>query len=148
MRKLFILCLLGVLSIQLIAQDASKKEEIQALRKAYIKDKLELTDTQSNDLFELIRAFEKEQKALKTTFVEKYRKGKKLSEASEQQANDFLEAKLDLEADQLAVKRKYLKKMQTVIPTKKLLRLERVNKTFRRKVVEKMKTKRGQRDRQ
>ncbi len=112
------------------------KEKIEALRKAYITDKLDLTDSESEQFWPIYDAYKKEEKA----FLKANKpKRKKFSELTDEEAEALIEKKLMIEQKILDLKKEYFDKMKTAIPARKIIRLERAEKGFRMEVMRRMK---------
>ncbi|MGK0388129.1 MAG: hypothetical protein ACI94Y_000857 [Maribacter sp.] len=150
MKHTIITLLFFVLASQMIfAQPPGKsgmkkeaREKIEALRKAYISDKLELTEKESNEFWPIYTSYKSEEKVLMHTLKKQRRNVKEMSDA---EADVFIENVLETEQKRLDLKKKYYTKMKTAISAKKILGLERSERSFRSEVMKRMKENRGKR---
>lgn len=115
------------------------KEKIEALRKAYITDKLALTEEESEAFWPIYETYKNEEKALYSQIKRNKKRG---TDISEEEASSLIDQKLEIESQIIDLKKKYVQKMKAVIPAKKLIRLERVEKRFRTEVMKRMKDRR------
>ena len=152
MKQTITTLLFFVLASQIaFAQSTSKeeakeeaREKIEALRKAYITDKLELTEKEAEEFWPIYTSYKREEKVLVYALKKQKRNLKEMSDA---EADAFIENVLETEQKRLNLKRKYYAKIKTTIPSKKILRLERAERSFRAEVMKRMKGNRGkQRD--
>lgn len=105
------------------------KEKIKAFRIAFFTEKLALTPEESKNFWPLYDEFEQKQKAIR-----KQLKGlmdQDLSLLSDQQVTEMATKHLDLREAELKLEREYLGKFQTVMPTRKVVQLHRVERQFR-----------------
>lgn len=143
---LFFFVLLGQIAL---AQPPNKggmkkeaREKIEALRKAYISDKLELTDEESKAFWPIYTSYKDEEKVLLKELKSKRKNARDMSDA---EADDFIESVLETEQKRLDLKREYFAKMKTAIPARKILRLERAERSFKAEVMKRLKENRGKR---
>lgn len=115
------------------------KEKVEALRVAYITNKLELTEKESEKFWPIYNEFKVEEKALRQKFKTEKHSSKELTE---KEAEALLEKRMEAEQARLDLKVKYMKKMKSAIPASKILKLERAEKSFRAEVMKRMKDRR------
>ncbi|MFT4663692.1 MAG: hypothetical protein ACI8YQ_000169 [Polaribacter sp.] len=133
LTSILILCLFLVTSLS--AQDSKKEERIRSLRIAFLTEKLQLTPQEAEKFWPIYNEYEKERRTLRKD----YRKEKKGAELSVVEADAMVDASFELQEKQLKLKRTYYDRMKKVIPSQKLVALDRAEKEFRKKVVEEIK---------
>lgn len=117
------------------------KEKIAALRKAYISDKLDLTEKEAEAFWPIYDQFKsKEKELLKANKPQ--RKGMK--DMTEAEAEEMIEKKFLIDQKRLELKKEYFQKLKTIIPASKIIRLDRAEKGFRTEVMKRMKDRRDQ----
>ncbi len=124
------------------AQKRSGGGKIEALKKAYITDKLNLTEAEANAFWPVYDEHEKRIKAIKENFRTTY-SPRKFKEMSDQEIETALYAKIDMEQTILDERKVFLTALRGKLPIKKIARLERVHKSFKREMLRKMRKHRG-----
>lgn len=137
--SIFMLCVFMAASLS--AQDGRrghKKERIQALRIAFITEQLDLTEKESEKFWPVYNEFQKERKELR----EKY-KGKEGTNVTD--ADAVVNASFAFQEKELKLKRTYYERFKKIIPSDKIVKLERAEKEFRREVVKEIKRRKRER---
>ncbi len=120
------------------------KEKIEALRKAYINDKLDLTESEASSFWPIYREFKQKEKEIMKNARPSKENRKPLKDMTEAEAEAFINKEIQVEEQKLALKKEYIAKLKNAIPMKKLVRLRRAEKSFRTEVLKRMKNKRDQ----
>lgn len=125
------------------------RAKIKALHKAYVTDKLDLSEEEATAFWPIYNEYKVKEKELHRAFKKKKRKAKEMSDA---EADDFIMAKFELEQNKLELKRETYAKLKPIISSAKIMRLEKIEKSFRVEVMKRMKEnrerKRGERERE
>ncbi len=115
------------------------KAKIEALRKGYINDKLELTDAEKGEFWPIYDEFRKKEKEL----AKKMRPKKvPFDQMDEAESKAFLDKHFQYEEERLALKKEFFEKLSGVIPANKLIRLHRAEKSFKAEVLKRVKNRR------
>ena len=142
MKKLLsilIICLLASSFAQ--AQKREKaRERIKAMRVAFITEKLQLTPTESEQFWPVFNEFERERNKLR----KEHKAARKGDDLSDDEAEAQMMANFDTQEQMIALKRKYFKKLKTILPVKKLARLEKAEREFKEVVVKEMRRRKAE----
>ncbi len=109
-------------------------ERIQAMKVAFITNKLQLTTEESQKFWPVHNEFESAKKELRESFKPE----KRIRELSEKEAEEMIKATLDMEGKMLALKREYYKDLKKAIPARKIVMLKRVETEFKQKLLGEM----------
>lgn len=126
------------------AQPQDKKEhreKIREWRTAYITDKLDLTEEESirfwpiyNDREKAIRELSKEKRAMRLN---------KIDEMTDAEAEAAIDKYFEMRQRELDINKDTFLKLKKVIPAKKLARLPRVEREFKKVILQKMRGQEG-----
>jgi hypothetical protein len=111
------------------ALPAQAQERVEALRVAFITDRLALTPTEAQAFWPIYNEFKEKTDNIERPFPDKKAK------LTDKEADDFIEKGLAAEEARIKLKREYYKKLKKVIPPQKLLELHRVEKDFKRELI-------------
>jgi hypothetical protein len=143
MKYFLIICIVHtVLSIQ--AQPKSdKKDRIQAIKVAYITEKINLSSKQSQQFWPLYNEYQNELKQLnqslrKNQFI--------LEDMTDDELNIFVENKLKTEEQKIALQRTYLQNYKQVLSIRQIVRLYRAETSFKKELLRRAKERRASRD--
>lgn len=149
MMKWFVLTLLSLSWMQLSAQpgdfpDEKRREKIDALKRAYISDKLELTVAEAEKFWPVYNEFDQKKTEIKKAINKSYKSVKEGGKTEKEvtQSIDFLTAKRKEEAELDA---KFLKDCLPILGPDKVVRLAGLQKEFQKELVQKIKERRQQR---
>ena len=133
-NKRYILCYLFVLLAFLkVFPQGGKNEKIEALRVAFITDKLKLTADESqkfwpvyNDYQDKLKAARQEFKKQPTTFT------------TDKEAQDYLDAELLLKQREYSLYKEYYEKIRKTIPIKKVAELRQAEEDFKKELLKQL----------
>ena len=115
------------------AQVGSKKEKIEALRVAFITQKLNLTTDESqkfwpvyNEYQDKLRASRKEFRSQSNTFT------------TDKEAQDYLDAELLLKQREYSLYKEYYEKIKKTIPLKKVAQLREAEEDFKKELLKQL----------
>lgn len=146
--KLALLLVLNilVLSSATAQKDKNKLERLEAQRIAYITAELDLSSQEAQQFWPVYNAHEKERKEL---YIRKKQLYSQLSkdEITEEEAGNAVQTILDIESSEVSQKEKYTQDLLGILSAKKVLKLFKSEKNFRRNLMKKMRGSRKKPDR-
>lgn len=131
------------LSFNGVAQERNKeriKEKVKLEKVAYITQELALTEDEAQKFWPIYNAYKEESGAMRASMDIRPRK-----EMSDKEAEDMLYAMLDAKSKEIDIQKKYIGKMKTAIPAKKIAMLFKVERQFKEKLVSNIKERRKDR---
>lgn len=150
--KMFVATIAMVFSLQMAfaqpeggPEDGKKREKIEALKRAFITEKLELTVAEAEKFWPLYNAHDKQKSEVRKSIREKY---KSLEEAGKTEkdatsAIDFITQKRKEEAD---IEAKFFKDCLPVLGVDKTIKLASSEREFQHEVMRSIKEKREDKD--
>lgn len=139
----FIILLLIGFSISQ-AQDRPVKErvkdKINAQRVAYITNQLELSESEAQKFWPIYNSYTGELEQLKSSLDINLKK-----DVSDKEAEDMIISMLDGRAKEIEIQKKYVQKLKTAIPARKIVRLYRAEREFREKLISGIRERRNER---
>jgi len=139
MKKIFSLFIICCFTLSVFAQ---RGERMKAFKAAYFTEKLELTTEEARLFWPIHDEFEAERKKLRDQFE---RPDKRIENLSDEELEKLLNQRFDLEEQELQLKRKYFQKFKTALPIRKVARLHRVEREFKKEVLEMIRERRAAR---
>lgn len=138
--KMMLFCLALMTAGVVSAQDkkgdhASKKEELEAQKVAFITNKLDLTSEESKAFWPVYDEKEKEVKEVRKKIREKVKEGKDMDNMTDEEVKKMMEEVLALKKEELEIEEKYNKKFQEVLPVKKVAKLYGAERKFNEEVL-------------
>ncbi len=135
--------LIAFISLNVIAQDGpftrKKKEQIKALKVAFITDELSLTSDEATKFWPLFNAFEDKQQEIKKQKLKGYLNkidDDSFDKLSEKDASTML-AQIESTEDELyMLKKKFATALKGVISPVKILKLKKAEEKFNRKLLQ------------
>lgn len=135
--------LIAFISLNVIAQDGpiirKKKEQIKALKVAFITNELALTSDEATKFWPLFNAFEEKQQEIKKQKLKGYLKrvdDGSFDNLSEKEATIML-AQMERTEDELyQLKKKFISNLKGVISPIKILKLKKAEENFNRKLLQ------------
>jgi hypothetical protein len=113
------------------------KEKLKASHAAYITQELELTETEAQKFWPVYNAYRSEIEGLRFDADRK-----SVETMTDKEAEDLLNEQLETKAKEVEVQKKYVLKLKTVIPARKILLLWKAEKEYREKVISNLKNRR------
>lgn len=145
MKKLLILSAVILLSsFQFVkAQDElepSKRERLEALKVAYLTEKLNLTPEEAQRFWPLYNEFEEKKGELRKQKRDNESKTKlNFFEMSDDGLSDAIDQQLDLEQQELNLKKEYNERFKKILPIKKVAKLYAAEHGFRKELLHRAK---------
>jgi hypothetical protein len=120
-----------------------KKEKMEAMKVAFLTDKLNLTAADAEKFWPVYNEFQDKRDAFQKTFRQKAKIAKETTPElmTEEQADELINAQLQEEQNQLDLKKEYLPKFKRIIGSKKVVAMYLAEKDFNRLLIEKLKEK-------
>ena len=116
------------------------EERIKQAREDFFTKALQLTPQESKDFWPLYYQYQDDEKDLEN----QYRPHGKIELMSDQEVEQYIENTFTLKEKQLALQRSYFQKMRTVLPIRKVAMLNKTEKQFKRKLLERVQNRRRQ----
>ena len=135
--------LIAFVSMNVIAQDGpiirKKKEQIKALKVAFITNELALTSEEATKFWPLFNAFEEKQQEIKKQKLKGYLKrvdNDSFDNLSEKDATTMLAQMESTEDELYQLKKKFMASLKGVISDIKILKLKKAEENFNRKLLQ------------
>ena len=135
--------LIAFVSLNVIAQDGpiirKKKEQIKAMKVAFITNELELTSDEATKFWPLFNAFEEKQQEIKKQKLKGYLKrvdNDSFDNLSEKDATTMLAQMESTEDELYQLKKKFISNLKGVISPIKILKLKKAEENFNRKLLQ------------
>lgn len=126
-------------SLQVSAQHHREKirEKFKTQQIAFISERLELTEDEAQKFWPIYNAYKDEQQS--------FRRDKKMrtpDNLTDQEAEEMMDQMQEVKSKELALQNKYIEKMKTAIPPRKIALLFKAESEFKELVVAKIKERR------
>ena len=134
--------LIAFISLTVIAQDGpirKKKEQIKALKVAFITNELALTSDEATKFWPLFNAFEVKQQEIKKQKLKGYLKrvdDGSFDNLSEKEATTMLAQMESTEDELYQLKKKFISNLKGIISPIKILKLKKAEENFNRKLLQ------------
>ena len=135
--------LIAFVSLNVIAQDGpiirKKKEQIKALKVAFITNELALTSEEATKFWPLFNAFEEKQQEIKKHKFKGYLNrvdNDSFDNLSEKDATTMLSQMESTEDELYQLKKKFLASLKGVVSPIKILKLKKAEENFNRKLLQ------------
>jgi hypothetical protein len=121
-----------------------KKERVQAMKVAFLTDKLNLTAADAEKFWPVYNEFQDKRDDLQKTFRQKAKITKDTPPEllTDEKADEIINAQLQEEQSQLDLKKEYLPKFKKLIGSKKVVGMYLAEKEFNKMLLEKLKDQR------
>ncbi len=120
---------------------AQRHERINALKVAFITEKLEFTSSEAEKFWPVYNSFETEKQSLRKQ-IKTLRKGIDFETLTDNQANTLIQKMLDFETKKHQLHTKQAADLLNVIPAKKVVLLKIVEEQFNKRMLEEIKNRR------
>lgn len=137
---IYILLAFSLISFNGFAQDGSKfkekKEQIKALKIAYITDELKLTTDEATKFWPVFNSFEEKQKEFRLQKFKNKLNDDSLENMSEKDANTLLTQIENSEDELYQLRKKFIANLKTILPASKILKLKKAEEGFNKKLLQ------------
>ena len=144
--------LIAFISLNVNAQEGpiirKKKEQIKALKVAFITNELALTSDEATKFWPLFNAFEEKQQEIKKQKLKGYLKrvdDGSFDNLSEKEATTMLAQMESTEDELYQLKKKFISNLKGIISPIKILKLKKAEEEFNRKLLQQYREKRDNR---
>jgi hypothetical protein len=142
MMKKILICLTIFICTQVVAQETSKNEKIEAMKVGFITNKLELSAKEAQLFWPLYNEYnqkmDKLRKSKKSDFDDLKNKGENLSD---KEISTFMDEVFATRQKELDLQKEYFDKYAKVLPLKKVALLYQAENQFKRELLRKIKEK-------
>ena len=135
--------IIAFISLNVIAQNGpiirKKKEQIKALKVAFITNELALTSDEATKFWPLFNAFEEKQQEIKKQKLKGYLKrvdDGSFDNLSEKEATTMLAQMESTEDELYQLKKKFISNLKGIISPIKILKLKKAEENFNRKLLQ------------
>ncbi|HTA62737.1 MAG TPA: hypothetical protein VK835_09790 [Bacteroidia bacterium] len=133
-NKKYIFCLFILFTfLKLFPQGGNKREKIEALRVAFITQKLNLTADESQKFWPVYNEYQDKLKASRKEF----RKQPDVF-TNDKEAQDYLDAELLLKQREFGLYKEYYDKIKKTIPIKKVAELRQAEEDFKKELLKQL----------
>lgn len=132
---LFLITLNGVAQ----SRFKEKKEQIRALKIAFITDELKLTTDEATKFWTLYNNFEEKQRELKQQKIRSYMKrfeSGEVEKMNDKEATNFLNQMENTEDEMYQLRKKFVSNLKDILPPIKIIKLKKVEEDFNRKLLQ------------
>lgn len=140
--------LIAFISLNAVAQDGAfirkKKEQIKALKVAFITDELSLTSDEAAKFWPLYNSFEDKQQEIKKQKLKGYLNrmdDESFDNLSDKEATAMLAQMESTEDELYQLKKKFVVSLKGVLPAVKILKLKKAEENFNRKLLQQYRNK-------
>ncbi len=115
-----------------------KKEQIKALKIAYITDELQLTTEEATKFWPLFNAYEEKQKKFRKERIRSYmdqNDNGDIDKMTEKEASSVLIEIENYEEDAFQNRKKFVASLKTILPATKILKLKKAEEGFNKKLL-------------
>ena len=130
-----------LLSITIVAQPRfkQKKEQLKALKIAYITDELQLSSDEASRFWPVYNAFDEKQRELKQVKMRSYMdrfSGGEVDKMSDKEALNFLNQIENTEDEMYQLRKKFISNLKGVLSPIKIIKLKKAEEGFNKKLLE------------
>ncbi len=142
--KKIIFSLMFLMTLGMIAEaqpgpnKQQKLEKLREFRKKMLIEKLSLTEQEQKDFLPVYEEYKVKENDLKIAFRKKYPKNK-IVYMTDEEANVYLDDFIKLREDQVALFKTYADKFRKVLPIKKVIMIQQVEKEIQMAILKKAK---------
>lgn len=147
MKNILLVLLLGV-GFNVLAQapeepTEGEKQKMDALKIAFITEKLDLTSKEAEIFWPVFNRYDKEVRVIRKKERESSRAYAQKAGGTDQEADKFLTEQLALKQQEVDLLKKYIPEFKKVLPLPKVARLLSLEQEFKMQLLHKLKDRRG-----
>lgn len=146
LSNIIALCMILVLNSSAFAQPdqrmENRKDQIKAMKVAYITQLLNLSPEESQTFWPLYNQMEEEKKQIKKSGTDKASLKENLGNMSDKDLEAVIEKEFAMKQQLLDLQRQYYQKFKAVLPMQKIIKLQYADNAFNREILKKMRDKR------
>ncbi|MBK8515151.1 MAG: sensor of ECF-type sigma factor [Saprospiraceae bacterium] len=136
LKKFTSLLLFGFLLTSFIATSQDNymkdkmKNKVKSQRVAFITQQLDLSEVEAQKFWPIYNGYQADMKQIKSSMD--FNRG---NELTDKESEDLLYSMLDMKSKEIELQKKYIQKLKTAIPAKKIVMLFKTERDFKEKVV-------------
>jgi hypothetical protein len=136
MKKITLSLILAVCSLGLFAQKGEKKAKIEAMKVAFVTEKLNLTPEEAQKFWPVFNQYETERKALRESLIGKYKDdGITVDQMTPAQADELINDQLTFRTKELELTKKYVAEFKKILPSNKVAKLLSIDEQFKKYLI-------------
>ncbi|WP_424494219.1 hypothetical protein [Salinimicrobium sp. GXAS 041] len=132
MKKLYVLGFLLLSSLQMLAQNDNDREQIQALKTAYITEGLNLSPQEAQKFWPVYNRFEEKRRNLRRR---EHADIENLECITENEANEMLQEYVQIEREDYLLQKQFFEELRANFSAKRIIQLKKVEDDFHRKLL-------------
>ncbi len=122
-----------------------RKEKVEAMKIAYLTNKLELTPTEAQQFWPVFNEFEAKIQAIRQSRRKDSREGQdNLDQLSDKEVETLIDSEVAFRQKELDVMKEYHSKFKAVLPIRKVAKLYRAQEDFKRELLKKIQERKGE----
>ncbi|HRH62802.1 MAG TPA: hypothetical protein PLI68_05695 [Bacteroidia bacterium] len=122
-----------------------RKEKVEAMKIAYLTNKLELTPTEAQQFWPVFNEFEAKIQAIRQNRRKDSREGQdNLDQLSDKEVETLIDSEVAFRQKELDVMKEYHSKFKAVLPIRKVAKLYRAQEDFKRELLKKIQERKGE----
>ncbi len=137
--KYLFLCVFWLMAFATIAQPATKRDKIEALRVSFISSKVALTNQEAQFFWPLYNEYNDKQDNIKKSFRQQFIKDVDFNTLTDKEAEAYLIAELVVKQKEYELSKEYYEKFKKVLPIKKIALIRRAEEDFKKELIKNIK---------
>jgi len=122
-----------------------RKEKVEAMKIAYLTNKLELSPTEAQQFWPVFNEFEAKIQAIRQSRRKDSREGQdNLDQLSDKEVETLIDSEVAFRQKELDVMKEYHSKFKAVLPIRKVAKLYRAQEDFKRELLKKIQERKGE----
>ncbi len=122
-----------------------RKEKVEAMKIAYLTNKLELSPTEAQQFWPVFNEFEAKIQAIRQSRRKDSREGQdNLDQLSDKEVESLIDSEVAFRQKELDVMKEYHSKFKAVLPIRKVAKLYRAQEDFKRELLKKIQERKGE----
>jgi len=142
-RKIIVFLLAFLITNATGFAQGKRAEKIQALKVAYITEKVKLTSSQAEQFWPVYHRYEEDLRHLRLDFLKRYKN--QTRNFSEEEARRYVDDNLDYQDELVDLKRRYKAEFLKTISAQQLTALYAAEREFRQMLIQKLRERRRRR---
>ncbi|MBI3518674.1 MAG: hypothetical protein HY062_04890 [Bacteroidetes bacterium] len=138
-KKYIFVCLFVVVAIVSIAQPASKRDKIEALRVTFINEKVNFTAQEAQLFWPLYNEYNDKLDNVRKSFRQQYIKSTDFTTLTDKEADAYINAEMALKQKEYELFKEYFERFKKILPIKKVALLRRAEEEFKRELIKNIK---------
>ncbi len=121
------------------AQPDSKKDKIDALRVAFISNKVNFSTQESEFFWPLYKEMNDKLTNNRKTFRKQFNNNTNYNFTTDKEAETYLVAELNLKQKEIEIYKEYYDKFKKIVPIKKIAAFRRAEEDFKKEIIKRIK---------